>query len=168
MIYVYYYDAIIGKIGIRQEEEFITGVCLPGKAHFQYSYADKHVVETDTALIREAYKQLEEYLNLKRKAFDLPLKLIGTDFQIKVYSEINKIPYGSVATYKDIASKTGNCSAARAVGQACGRNPIPVFVPCHRVIASSGEINGYCAGTEIKRKLLQIEQCRKGMPIKQT
>ena len=94
----------------------------------------------------------------KRMEFDLPVKLQGTEFQVKVWEALRQIPYGKVSTYKEIATAIGNPNAARAVGMACNRNPIWIAIPCHRVIGSGQALTGYAGGIDMKRSLLQLEQ----------
>lgn len=113
---------------------------------------------TDTEQETELEKQLEEYLKGKRKKFDIPLKLQGTAFQVKVWMEILKIPYGEVKTYGEIAENVDSPKAARAVGLACNKNPIIMLVPCHRVVGKGGKLTGYSGGLDIKKKLLNLEK----------
>lgn len=101
-------------------------------------------------------KQFQEYFSAKRKEFDFPLMLEGTTFELKVWKAMDKIPYGQTKTYKEIARQIKNPNAYRAVANACGKNPLPIVVPCHRVVASSG-IGGYSAGIVKKKKLLVLE-----------
>lgn len=102
-------------------------------------------------------KQIKLYFDGKLKNFDLPLDLKGTEFQLQVWNELLKIPYGQVKTYKDIAISVGREKGFRAVGMANNRNPVAIVVPCHRVIGSSGELVGYGGGIDIKVKLLKLE-----------
>jgi len=102
-------------------------------------------------------RQISLYLDEKLKNFDLPLDLNGSPFQISVWKELLKIPYGEVRTYKDIAVAVGREKGFRAVGMANNRNPVSIVVPCHRVIGSSGELVGYGGGIEAKVKLLKLE-----------
>lgn len=103
--------------------------------------------------------QLNEYFAQKRKTFDIPLGLDSySDFNFKVWQELIKIPYGEFSTYKNIAKQIQNEKAYRAVGTAIGKNPIPIIVPCHRVIKANGDIGGFSLGIDIKKKLLKIEQ----------
>lgn len=111
-----------------------------------------------TPLLKKACCQLEEYFEGKRKSFDIPLCPEGTEFQKRVWQALLKIPYGQTATYKDIAAATGNIKAVRAVGMANNRNPVAIFIPCHRIIGSNGKLVGYAGGLDIKKKLLQIEK----------
>lgn len=111
----------------------------------------------ETPLIKRAAKQLDEYFNKKRKTFDLPLKPEGTDFQKKVWKALQRIPYGTTASYGEIAAAIGNHKASRAVGMANNRNPIAIIIPCHRVIGADGSLVGYAGGLEIKKILLELE-----------
>ena len=111
----------------------------------------------ETPLIKKAANQIDEYLNGKRKVFDLPLTLNGTDFQVKVWKALQKIPFGKTKSYGEIAAAIGNPKASRAVGMANNRNPISIIVPCHRVIGSNGSLTGYAGGLELKQRLLELE-----------
>ena len=104
-----------------------------------------------------ARKQLLEYFAGERREFDLPLHLNGTEFQLQVLEELQRIPYGETTSYRDIAERIGRPKATRAVGAANGRNPIPIIVPCHRVIGSSGDLTGFAGGLEMKEALLRLE-----------
>ena len=101
--------------------------------------------------------QLEEYFVGIRYKFDLPFLLIGTEFQKKVWNTLSQIPYGETRTYKEIAMMVGNPMAVRAVGAASNKNPMHILLPCHRVVGSNGNLVGYAAGLERKRKLLEME-----------
>jgi methylated-DNA-[protein]-cysteine S-methyltransferase len=100
--------------------------------------------------------QIQEYLQRKRKKFDVKITLTGTNFQKAVWNEMLKIPYGKVCTYGDIAKAIGNPKAARAVGGACNANKYPIVIPCHRVVGANG-IGGYAFGLEVKKELLRLE-----------
>ncbi len=104
-----------------------------------------------------ARQQLHEYFAGKRKSFDLPLQLTGTDFQVQVLEELQRIPYGETTSYGTIAKRIGRPKAVRAVGAANGRNPLPIVIPCHRVIGSSGDLTGFGGGLETKEALLRLE-----------
>lgn len=107
---------------------------------------------------RGALSQLKKYLAGELKEFDCPLDLRGTPFRQKVWAELLKIPYGQTRSYQEIAKAMGRPKACRAVGSANGANPVPIIVPCHRVIESSGGLGGYGQGIEIKKRLLQFEK----------
>ena len=118
--------------------------------------------KTSFPLLEEAAWQLREYFSGKRSAFDLPLDLEGTSFQLGVWEELLKIPYGSSLSYAGIARRIGNPRASRAVGAAAARNPLPIIVPCHRVIGSSGKLVGFTGGLPIKERLLELEKGAQG------
>lgn len=108
-------------------------------------------------VLYEAEKQLTEYFIGKRTVFELPLQMTGTAFQKDVWSALLKIPYGKCVSYADVARLSGHNKAFQAVGSAVGRNPIPIIVPCHRVVNANGEIGGFSCGLHIKRALMDIE-----------
>ena len=107
-------------------------------------------------------RQLEEYFAGRRRGFDLPLDLRGTDFQKRCWQELLKIPHGETRSYAEIARAIGNPAAVRAVGLANGKNPIAIIVPCHRVIGSDGSLTGYGGGLDVKRQLLELEGALSG------
>ena len=108
-------------------------------------------------VLREAARQLGEYFRGERRDFLLPLDLMGTPFQLRVWRALLRIPYAETRNYADLAREIGSPSAARAVGSANGANPVAIIVPCHRVIASGGDLGGYSAGLDFKKKLLALE-----------
>jgi len=122
------------------------------------SIKDMNICETE--LLKEASRQLAEYLDGFRKTFDLPLNPQGTEFQKKVWNALCDIPYGEIRSYKQIAEAVGNPKASRAVGMANNRNPIMIFIPCHRVIGSNGSLVGYGGGLDMKEKLLSLEKVK--------
>ena len=105
-----------------------------------------------------AARELEEYFAGVRREFTVPLAPVGTAFQLAVWSALREIPYGATASYRDIAVRLGKPGGAVAVGQANSRNPIPIIIPCHRVIGAGGQLVGYTGGLEIKRFLLRLEE----------
>ncbi len=107
---------------------------------------------------KEAVRQLGEYFDGERKEFSLPLQFNGTPFQKKVWTTLEKIPYGETRSYEWVAEKIGKPKAVRAVGNAVGANPLPIIIPCHRVIRKNGELGGYGYGAAVKEKLLKIER----------
>ncbi len=111
-----------------------------------------------TALLERASRQLEEYFAGKRKQFDLPLSLRGTEFQRQVWAALRDIPYGETRSYGQIAQAVGRPKAVRAVGMANHRNPISIIVPCHRVVGADGSLTGYGGGLENKKFLLALER----------
>lgn len=107
--------------------------------------------------LAEARDQLTAYFAGERSDFDLELRPAGTEFQLQVFDELQKIPYGTTTSYGDIAQRIGRPKAVRAVGAANGRNPIPIVIPCHRVIGSNGGLTGFAGGLSIKKALLRLE-----------
>lgn len=114
--------------------------------------------EGPVLILKKALRQVEEFLEGKRRHFDLVYDIGGTDFQKKVWQELARIPYGETVSYTHIAKKIKQAKAVRAVGTANGRNPLSIIVPCHRVIAADGTLGGYAGGLEVKTKLLELEQ----------
>jgi len=114
----------------------------------------------DDPLLAETASQLREYFAGARTTFDVALDLQGTDFEVRVWETLLKIPMGRAVCYSDIANKIKNPKASRAVGAAVGRNPVSIIVPCHRVVGSSGSLTGYAGGLDRKRSLLRIESER--------
>ena len=144
---VWYYDYPIGRLAIAADEYGITDV----------SMSEVDAEKKITPIIENAAKQLDEYFRGKRKKFDLPLSVHGTDFQKSVWNALQKIPYGKTCSYKDIAVAVGNSKASRAVGMANNRNKIIIIIPCHRVIGIDGSPVGYGGGLDVKKMLLLLE-----------
>ena len=140
----------IGILAIAADGEYLTnlvfGTCVPDAQKGSSSVLDN------------AVSQLNEYFAGTRKSFDLPLKFDGTEFQNRVWRELQNIPYGKTISYKELAEKTGNIKACRAVGMANNKNPLPIIIPCHRVVGSNGKLTGYAGGLEVKKFLLELEQ----------
>lgn len=151
MKYIYYYDTFLGKIGIAEENNHITNLV------FQHEEIDENIILEETRLIKKAAEQLEEYLQGTRQFFEIPLNPRGTEFQKKDWDALQQIPYGKTVSYGYIAKQIGCPKGARAVGLANNRNPIPIFIPCHRVIGTNGKLVGYGGGIDKKIKLLKIE-----------
>lgn len=114
--------------------------------------------EVISPVVKEAILQLEEYFEGKRTTFELKLQLQGTEFQKRVWNELIKVPFGSVISYRELAKKVGKPQGARAVGNAVGKNPAVIIVPCHRVVKSDGTLGGYSAGIHKKMWLLEHEK----------
>ncbi len=139
-------DTTIGRVSVSERGGKVVSLKVGG------SYGGCGSGITD-----EVFVQLSEYLDGKREVFDLDLELDGTDFQKDVWNALMRIPYGKTVSYSDVAIASGHPRAVRAVGNAVGRNPIPVIIPCHRVIRADGSIGGYALGTELKIRLLKLE-----------
>ncbi len=145
------FDTKIGSVGIKADETAVTHIYLPGETIPESDTKDK------TALIDEAAKQILLYLDGRLKTFTIPLKPAGTAFCMRVWDVLRDIPYGGTLTYKDAAALAGSPRGARAAGLACNRNPIPIIIPCHRIVGSGGSLTGYRGGLPLKEKLLSIE-----------
>lgn len=149
---IFFYEYPIGSLGIAEENGAICRVFFGVKA---LSAGDEMI---ETPLIRQAAAQLTEYFQKKRTSFDLPLSLQGTPFQRSVWAALCAIPFGEVRSYQQIAVAVGNPKASRAVGMANHRNPVAIFVPCHRVVGADGSLTGYAGGLSLKKYLLDLEK----------
>ena len=125
--------------------------------NIQFTQPQKALLQT-TELLSMATIQLDEYFQGKRTTFSLPFKLTGTPFQLAVWKELQNIPYGQTTSYKEIAQKINKPKACRAVGMANNKNPLPIIIPCHRVIGSNGKLIGYAGGLNLKNYLLELEK----------
>ena len=125
--------------------------------NIQFTQPQKALLQT-TELLSVATIQLDEYFQGKRTTFSLPFKLTGTPFQLAVWKELQNIPYGQTTSYKEIAQKINKPKACRAVGMANNKNPLPIIIPCHRVIGSNGKLIGYAGGLKLKNYLLELEK----------
>ncbi len=115
-------------------------------------------IEKNTPIIEETINQLDEYFNLERKEFDIPLLMLGTPFQQSVWEALIEVPYGTTSTYLQLSKDINSEKAVRAVANANGANAISIIVPCHRIIGTNGELTGYAGGLGVKKKLLELEQ----------
>ncbi|WP_188009323.1 methylated-DNA--[protein]-cysteine S-methyltransferase [Grimontia hollisae] len=152
-----YYDSFespLGKIHLLADESGLRQLTLCLHHPFEPCQEWKHSPKQ----LAPYKKQILEFLDGKRTHFDVPLAPDGTEFQHKVWQALRNIPYGETRSYADIAREIGNPKAYRAVGMANNVNPIPLVIPCHRVIGSDGELTGYRYGLEVKQKLLTIEK----------
>jgi methylated-DNA-[protein]-cysteine S-methyltransferase len=144
-------DTPVGRLVLESDGDILIGIWLPTQGRkSKGSGNDAPPVLKDTAT------QLEEYFAGERTEFDIPMELDGTEFQRQVWRELSRIPYAETISYGELARRVGRPKGPRAVGQANGRNPIPIIVPCHRVLASNG-IGGYGGGLPMKRTLLAVE-----------
>ncbi len=149
MLRILYYKMPSKYLEIHIEEETITRVNFCEKAL-------NRIVEG--SFEEEVLRQFAEYFSGKRQEFDLPYFATGTPFQLMVWEELLKIPYGETRSYWELAEAIGKPKAARAVGNALNANPVAIIIPCHRVIASGGKLGGFGGGTELKRQLLELEK----------
>ncbi len=156
MIYYYKYNSIIGDIFISADDEALLSV---GFKPIENNNNKQNII------IKKTIKQLDEYFSGKREIFNLPMNPSGTEFQKRVWDELQKIPYGQTRSYKDIAIAIGNPKAYRAVGNANNKNPIGIIIPCHRVIGANKKLTGYAGGIDKKEKLLNMEKCEMGNKV---
>lgn len=150
-----YIDSPLGRLMVRGDGQFVTGLFMPDHKGGPGPDASWQLAEESFAAIRE---QLAEYFAGRRREFTVPLKLVGTPFQRSVWQELLRIPFGSTISYAELAQRIGQPTASRAVGNANGRNPISILVPCHRVIGANGKLTGYAGGIDRKQWLLEWER----------
>lgn len=148
-----YYKSPVGVLEIKEENGFIVSLEI-----FQEISSENKPVKTNSPILVEVQKQLDEYFAGKRFNFDLPLKQNGTDFQQRAWDFLKTIPYGETVSYKTEAEAVGNPKSSRAIGSANGANNIAIIIPCHRVINANGKLGGYAYGLEVKEKLLDLEK----------
>ncbi len=145
------FDTPYGTMGLAQESGALVRLYLPGEGV-------PRIAEHETPLLAEGKRQLAEYFAGTRKTFDLPLRPEGTAFRQKTWQVLTDIPYGATITYGQLAVGVGNPKAVRAVGQANHHNPLPILIPCHRVVGADGSLTGYGGGVELKKLLLALER----------
>ena len=153
--YYSYFDSPLGQLLVRGDGHFVTGLFMPHHKGWRGPDASWQRSEAAFTTVRD---QLAEFFAGERQRFDVPVKLVGTPFQQRVWQELTRIPFGTTITYSQLAQRIGQPSACRAVGHANGRNPISIIVPCHRVIGASGKLTGYAGGLNQKQWLLDWER----------
>ena len=147
-------DTPVGRLVLESDGDVLVGIWLPSPSKSsRSSRSDGHDAPP---VLKDTATQLDEYFARERTEFDIPMDLDGTEFQKEVWAELARIPYGETISYGELARRVGRPKGPRAVGQANGKNPIPIIVPCHRVLASNG-IGGYGGGLPMKRTLLAVE-----------
>ncbi len=152
-MYFDYIKTTIGNIKVVADETHLISC---------YFFIDEEILESmPNSITSETVKQLNEYFEGNRKEFDLPIKLDGTEFQIKCWQSLLNIPYGETRSYQEQAISVGNIKAVRAVGGANNKNKIGIVIPCHRVIGKDGSLTGFFSGVEHKKYLLDLEEKNK-------
>ena len=146
------HESSLGPLTLFASDDGLSGLAFPGRAR------DLDERDRDPSALAAAAGQLEAYLAGERRAFDLPLALHGTPFQQRVWAELRRIPYGATVTYTELAERVGRPDIVRAVAAAVGRTPVPIVVPCHRVLGADGSLTGYGGGLQRKRALLDLER----------
>jgi len=151
----------LGELLLTASDTALTAVYFPTSRHDgrddRSAWQEDRGQAPASAVLDRVTQQLSEYFNWSRATFDLPLDPLGTTFQRRVWELLRRVPYGATTSYGDLARRLGDPRATRAVGAANGKNPIPIIVPCHRVIGSRGELTGFGGGIERKRWLLEHE-----------
>lgn len=151
---IYKYDGPFGTYALEEQNGLLTRLWLGDRM----AMLPGDTETSETPLLKEAHRQLTAYFARKQKKFDLPIASEGTPFQLKIWRLLLEIPYGTTITYGELARRSGDVKASRAVGMANSRNPLPILIPCHRVVGSGGKLTGYTGGVNIKIGLLQIER----------
>ena len=149
-------DSPIGPLGLVATDEGLRAVSWRGD-ETSVKLPEDMTEDPGHPILRQAARQLAEYFNGDRTSFDVPLDLRGTPFQVAAWRALGDIPYGSTRSYGEQAALIGRPKAVRAVGQANGRNPVPVVLPCHRVIGADGSLTGFGGGLDLKTQLLEHE-----------
>ena len=144
----------VGELLLTASETALTAVYFPTSRH---GPPPRHIGTASNGVLERARQQLEEYFAGARRGFDLPLEPAGSAFELRVWEALRAIPYGTTVSYGELARSLGDPRGSRAVGAANGSNPIPIIVPCHRVIGARGELTGYGGGLDRKRWLLEHE-----------
>lgn len=145
------YDTAIGDVTLIANDKALTGLIFG-------AVDPAGALNEENAVLYDAIIEINQYCFGQRKAFDLKLQPEGTDFEKKTWDFVRTIPYGKTMTYEEVAAGIGEPNADRSVGMALNHNPIPLFIPCHRVIGKNGSLVGYIAGLELKKKLIQMEK----------
>jgi len=146
-MYISAINTSIGKLWLKANKTHLLNI----------SFTPISGKEKSNPIIEQAKKEILEYIQGKRQVFSVPIKFVGSKFQVKIWNNLCLIPYGKVWTYQQLAEISGYPKAARATGGANHSNPLPIIIPCHRVVSGCGDIGGYIAGKEIKQKLLNLE-----------
>jgi methylated-DNA-[protein]-cysteine S-methyltransferase len=160
-----YYQSPFGKLLLIGNDGILEELHFPDAAEQELIAED---CQYDETVFNEVLRQLAEYFAGNRQVFDLKIVPKGTPFQKRVWQELQKIPFGRTASYGEIAERVGNAKACRAVGMANNKNPIPIIVPCHRVIGKNGSLVGFGGGLDLKRQLLNLENDSSSLPFSTT
>ncbi|HZQ47794.1 MAG TPA: methylated-DNA--[protein]-cysteine S-methyltransferase [Verrucomicrobiae bacterium] len=147
----------IGDLMLVADASALTGLYFAGCDHIPAA-SQRWTRNAQHPVLQRAAKQLREYFAGKRTTFSLPLGLVGTDFQEKIWRQIALIPYGKTITYSDLARRVGATQAVRAAGTSTGRNPLSIVIPCHRVVGKNGSLCGFAGGLDKKHQLLEFEK----------
>ena len=144
-----YFESDIGILSVSTYNQEVISICFVDEI--------KKTSASPSRVLQKALKQIEEYFNGKRSEFDFPYRWVGTDFQVKIWKLVSRIPYGTSLAYVKVAQAYGDAKMVRAVAAALAKNPLIILIPCHRVMGSDGSLVGYSAGIDKKRQLLELE-----------
>ena len=147
----------LGRLLLTSNEGALNGLFMTDSKH-KITIGSGWIENANALPFPQSKHQLVEYFNGVRKTFDLPVTMVGTDFQLRVWQALLKIPYATTISYTQLASQIGNPTGFRAVGQANGRNPVAIIIPCHRVVGADGSLTGYGGGIDRKAALLEFER----------
>lgn len=150
---IYFYEGPIGKYAVAETDGVLTRIWVGNRLPLMLQETEVR----ETLLLKEARQQFKAYFTGSLCQFDLPIAPQGTPFQLEVWRLLQEIPWGQTITYGELARRVGKPQASRAVGMANGRNPLPIIIPCHRVVGRGGKLTGYTGGLHVKVKLLQLE-----------
>jgi len=150
MKYTWIIETPIGHLSLLATEKYLLKISFGG--------IESDATIKQTPIIKKTEQELKEYFNGKRTKFTIPINTIGTEFQKQVWNKLTEIPYGTTISYKELATSVKGKNYSRAVGMANNRNPIPIIIPCHRVVGTKGELVGYRGGVDIKEKLINLEK----------
>jgi methylated-DNA-[protein]-cysteine S-methyltransferase len=162
MVYCTSFESKVGLIYVASTENGACKICVPKQTRRDFfrwlheNFDDSEVVDNKSRN-KEVIDQLNRYFNGKLAKFNVPLDLMGTPFQKRIWKELSKIPYGTTITYKQLAKRIGTSKGFQAVGRANALNPLPIIVPCHRILGTNGSLVGYASGIKTKEFLLKLE-----------
>jgi methylated-DNA-[protein]-cysteine S-methyltransferase len=162
MVYCTSFESKVGLIYVGSTEKGVCKVSLPRQTKRDFfrwlrEHFDDNEVTDNKSRNREAIEQLSRYFNGKLAKFSVPVDMIGTPFQTRVWKELQRIPYGTTISYKQLAKRLGTSRGFQAIGRANAANPVPIIVPCHRVLGADGSLVGYASGVKTKEFLLKLE-----------
>ncbi len=156
-------DTPIGTLTLIASDEGLTRILFDGET-LESTGLDEPPIVDDDPVLATAEAQLQEYFAGDRKDFDLPLDLRGTEFQVEAWEALASVPYGETTSYGEQAERIGRPGAFRAVGAANGKNPVPIVLPCHRIVGANGSLTGFAGGLALKQQLLALEQDQQSLP----
>lgn len=158
------FDTPIGTLTIIASDDGLTHVLFDGQTPDEVGLGNDLPIVDDDPVLCATEAQLHEYFAGDREDFDVPLDLRGTEFQVEAWQALASVPYGETTSYGEQAERIGRPGAFRAVGAANGKNPVPIILPCHRIVGANGALTGFAGGLDLKQKLLSLEQDQQSLP----